>query len=213
MLTIPSLFYSNADINSLYSILNTELSKLCVWFQANKLSLNTNKTNYILFSHKNMKTDPNISLCMQGIKIERVESTKFLGVVIDEKLTWKKHIDYIKLKIAKALGVMNRVRNTLPHKILLLLYQTLILPLLLYCIIIWGSAKMSNLNKLLLLQKRAVRLCTAASFRAPSNPLFLKLKLLKVVDIFNVCTALFMFKLKWSILPLSCTSLVTFCCY
>ena len=90
-----------------------------------------------------------------------------------------------------------------------MLYKALIYPHLIYCIVVWGSAKTSHLNKLLIQQKRAVRLCTASSFRAPSDPLFSKLKLLKIMDIYNVYTALFMFKIKCNNLPTACMSLVS----
>ena len=73
--------------------------------------------------------------------------------MIDEKLNWKSHIEYIRLKMAKDLGVMTRVREILPKDILVTLYYTLIYPHLIYCVRIWGSAKETALNKLFLLQK------------------------------------------------------------
>ena len=150
-----------------------------------------------------------ITLCMYGSPIIRVESTKFLGVFIDEKLTWKTHINHIKLKVSRGLGVMSRVRNILSSIILIKLYHTLIYPHFVYCIIAWGSAKPTLLNKLFILQKRAVRLCTGSGFRTSSNPLFTKLHLLKIGDIYNLYTTMFMFQLKCNTLPNSCLNLVS----
>jgi len=138
---------------------------------------------------------------MNGIAIECVDHIKFLGVMSDEKLNWKCHIEHIRSKIAKGLGVMTRVREILARDILLTLYYTLIYPHLIYCVRIWGSAKESALNKLFVLQKRGIRLCSGARFRAPSSPLFHKLSLLKLPDIYNFYTALFMYKIKHNWLP------------
>jgi hypothetical protein len=69
----------------------------------------------MLFGHKNVKIGQYNSLYIQGNPIQHVESTKFLGMMVDERLTWKKHIDYIKLKISKALDVMSRVSQTLSN--------------------------------------------------------------------------------------------------
>ena len=111
-----------------------------------------------------------------GVIIERVDYTKFLGVLIDSKLNWKKHIDYIRTKISKGIGIMNHVKRNLTKETLTLLYFTLIYPPLSYCIILWGAACRSIIEPLLILQKRAVRYCTGSRYRAASNPLFTSLK-------------------------------------
>ena len=84
-----------------------------------------------------------------------------------------------------------------------MLYNTLIHPYLSYCNIIWGSAKVSSLNSLFLLQKRAVRMCTNSDFKASSGPLFNKLKILKIFDLNKYLTATFLFKFTNNLLPAS----------
>ena len=86
---------------------------------------------------------------------------------------------------------------------MLMLYYTLVFPYLVYCNIVWGSAKSTVINKLLILQKRAVRLCTGSYFRAASNELFKQLRLLKINDINKLQTAMFMMKVKNRVLPQS----------
>ena len=79
-------FYSNAKFINLISTLNVELSKLSNWFKSNKLSINIKKTNYILFGNKHApEKTPELTLYIHGNEIERVESTKFLGVYLDKK--------------------------------------------------------------------------------------------------------------------------------
>ena len=141
--------------------------------------------------------------------MEQVEHTKFLGTFIDSKLNWKKHIEYIALKISKGLGALGRVRNILPQNALLMLYNTMIYPYLTYCNLVWGNASATTLQRLVVLQNRAVRLVTRSKFRSSCNPLFVRLNILKLSDIYKFQIALFMFKVKHHLLPLSCMRYIT----
>ena len=82
-----NLFYSSKSISELQQVLNNELAALSEWFKANRLSLNIDKTSYILFSASNARRVPELSfkLFIESIKVKRVESCKFLGVYLDEK--------------------------------------------------------------------------------------------------------------------------------
>ena len=81
--------------------ISTELEKLKIWFEANKLSLNLTKTNHMVFS--NYKFTPNLCIKICIYYIDKVKSTKFLGVLLDEKLTWKEHIVDVNKKYKKLL--------------------------------------------------------------------------------------------------------------
>ena len=89
-----------------------------------------------------------------------------------------------------------------------MLYNTLIQPYLAYCNIIWGTAKASALNPLFLLQKRVIRICAKSDFRAPSGPLFSKLRILNIFDLNKYLTMLFMFKYMHNLLPISCNTFI-----
>ena len=204
-----NLFFSSRDISHLFVTVNEELDKLSNWFKANKLSLNVKKTNYMLFGNKHLPIAGTYNIIIDYQVLERVEFTKFLGVFIDEKLNWKKHIAHISSKISKGLGAMGRVSNILPKKVLLMLYNALIYPYLTYCNIVWGSACASSLSKLISLQNRAIRLITRSPFRSSCSPLFASLKLLKLMDIVKFQTVQFMFKIKYHLLPPACMHLVT----
>lgn len=200
-----NLFHSDPNIWDLMKSLNEELMLLSNWFKSNKLSLNVKKTNYIIFGRKRIPvSDAQFMLSIDGNVLEQVDNTKFLGVFIDSKLTWSKHIEHVSLKISKGLGIMGRLRNSLPMNILLTLYHTLLYPYLSYCNIVWGCANISLIQKLIVLQKRAIRIITRSSFRSSSNPLFIRLKLLKITDIYKFQIALFIYKFNQSLLPRSC---------
>ena len=136
--------------------------------------------------------------------LEKVESTKFLGVFVDCKLNWATHVSNVSQKISKGLGILSRLRNTLPPNILLTFYYTLIYPYLNYCTLVWGCAGSSILNKVLVLQKRAVRVITSSPYCSESSPLFFRLHILKVSDTYKLQVAMLMFKVKYKLLPLSC---------
>ena len=74
-------------------------------------------------------------------------------------------------------------------------------PYLLYCNVVWGGASLTALNKLSVLQKRAIRAITYSSYRAPSSPLFKQLRILKLYDIYKLQIYMFMYKAKYSLLP------------
>ena len=91
---------------------NTELIKLVMWLNINKLSLNIDKTKYIIFSiKKKVKDMPDVTVGANVV--ERVKSIKFLGVIIDENVSWTEHIYYIKNKISKGIGILCKARKVL----------------------------------------------------------------------------------------------------
>lgn len=100
------------------------------------------------------------------IKRECIVVRDFLGVLVDQHLSWKSHVSYAAKKISKTIGIMSKSRFYLSRKSLLSLYYTLVYPYLNYCNIIWSSNYPSNLNKLLLLQKRIVRIICGAEYLA-----------------------------------------------
>ena len=136
-----NVFLKHNDVKEAYSILNNELTRLSVWFNTNKLTVNTNKTKYIIFKSMNKVIDTaGLELLINGNIIENMTETKFLGVCLDQFLTFKAHIDTIAAKISKAIGIMNRLKYYFPNNILLTIYNALVLPHLHDTITIWGSA-------------------------------------------------------------------------
>ena len=210
-----NILYSNSDIVQLMNTVNSELAILSDWFKANRLSLNVQKTNYIMFGYKNVppsngSQDLNFDIKIENVNILRVEFTKFLGVIIDFKLTWQRHINNIALKISKSLSILSRLRYKLPKNCLLSLYYSLIYPHLSYCIIIWGCASKTLTNKLLILQKLGVRIIDKANYyKCHTDPIYTKLKLLKVTAVYFLSCCLFIYKFKSNMLPEVCSSLLT----
>ena len=156
-----NLLFEHTDLRILFSMVNDELKKIYEWFNANKLSLNADKTKYSLF-HKPSKTD-DLPLLLPKVlindkEIERVGSIKFLGVLLDEHLSWKEHIRYTENKITKNIGLLYRAKPFLGKHSLLTLYYSYIHTYLNYANLSWASTNRTNLKKLLSKQKHAIRI-------------------------------------------------------
>ena len=133
-----SVTYANRDLKTLESEFNEELSKVCMWLIVNKLTLNAEKSNYIIF-HPRQKTlsfHPNIRIIDSNSNtsqpLEMKIMLKYLGILIDSNLSWKCHIDYICQKVSKTIGIIAKLRHFVPRHVLLTLNRSLIFPYLNY---------------------------------------------------------------------------------
>jgi len=199
-----NIFLANRSLSQLINIINGELKLISHWFQTNRLSLNVNKTNFIIFTSPQKKYDLNIvtdQILINGTLIKQVQSIKFLGVYLDQHLNWTTHIDSITGKISKTCGILNKLKYRLPKAILLTIYQSLILPYLQYCAIVWANCSSTKLNSILILQKRAVRAICRIQRLAHSAPYFKNLQILTISDIYTLQVSQFMFKFLSNSLP------------
>ena len=156
----------------------------------------------MLFStRKKSIKNVDITIKINGVPIERVRNTKFLGVIVDEKLSWSNHIDYVASKIAKNIGIICRVRKIFSGNLLRNLYYTFIYPYLLYCNAVWGLACTTQLRKIHIRQKRIIRIICGSGRKDESEPLFKKLKILNIYEINKLRLYLFSYKLCNSMYP------------
>ena len=141
------------------------------------------------------------SVSIDGRRLQLVNCVKFLGVYIDSKLTWSDHICNISSQISKVVGILGRLKYVLPRNALRIIYLTLIYPHLNYCCAIWSAASRCQLNRLNILQKRAIRHITCSKARDHTNDLFKSLHLLKLSDVINVSIATFTYRSLNGVLP------------
>ena len=107
----------------------------------------------------------------------------FLGVILDENLSWKSHLSYLTNKISMSIGVIYKASFCLPLESLRILYFSMIYPYLQYCAIVWGLTYPTSIRRIEVLQKRAIRILDDSAFDAHTGPIFKKLGLLKLNDI------------------------------
>ena len=122
------------------------------WLNANKLSLNLKKSHFILFG----KVKNNlINLTLNGQSIEQTKSTKFLGYIIEDDMSWRMHVKYLCNKISKSVGILRKARQTLYITTLIQLYYSFLYPYLSSGIIIWGQASDNVLSPLVIAHAEA----------------------------------------------------------
>ena len=196
-----NLFISHNDPVYLTTTLSIELNKLSTWFAANRLSLNLSKTNFMVFKPWQKRQSFEFQVSISEQPILRVSETMFLGVFVDENLTWKPHISLLASKLSKSIGIIHKSRFFLSTQSLRTLYNSMILPYLYYCSLAWGGTYKANLQRIVILQKRALRIVNNSTYDANTSPIFKELKLLKFHDIHSFQLGFFMFSLKNSTLP------------
>ena len=189
-----TFLYTGNNLNTLTNNVNTELIKIDEWLKCNKLSINIKKTHYIIFSSKNKIIDDNQQVKINSEPIERVYYTKFLGVFLDSNLNWKKHIEYVSKKISKSIGILCKARKLLNKPTLVNLYYTFVYPYYIYGIQVWGGTYPTNLQKLVLLQKKAIRIITCSKYMASTQNLFTQYKLLRFPEIYKYLVGIFVYK-------------------
>lgn len=196
-----SLFMGGTDVNAMVENFNSQLSRVHVWLRANRLNLNLTKTHSMLFSLNSQIHSGPLHLTVDGALVERVSSTKYLGVLIDDHLTWALHINNISCKLSKSIGILNRVKHFLNRETMLMLYYAFIFPYLTYCFLVWGKAAYVHLQKLTVLQKRAVRVITMSHFMAHTDPLYKELKIVHADDLYRYLCSIFIYKSLKSLFP------------
>ena len=189
------------NLQELVLKMNSEINKLANWFRANKMAVNISKTKYLIFHTKGKKIEnfDDNSIVFDENEIGKPKdpalitplgrifdshpaadqrSYKLLGVLFDETLSFKHHVNFLVNKLSKSLFCLNRAKNFLDPKALKMLYFSLIHSNLIYCIGPLSTMSSSNANKILKIQKKAIRSIAGAKSREPSTPLFQNLKIL-----------------------------------
>ena len=133
-----NLFYSNSNLAELESIVNYNLKMVSDWLTANKVSLNIDKTNFIIFHPPQKVKGHLVKLTIDKREIAQEKFIKYLGLIIDSHLSWKYHILHISKKIKRCIGILSKIRYSVTDVVLVQLYYSLIYPFLTYSLITWG---------------------------------------------------------------------------
>ena len=200
---------SHKNLNILEERCTSEMIKVSDWVNANKLCLNVKKTLYMLFKGKK-KIANEQGIFVDNKQIQKTDQTKFLGIIISDNLSWQTHIDYISKKVSKSIGILYRLSKFLNKSSLLSLYYSLIYPYYIYCNEVWGLEYITNQRKLLILQKRALRIICNKSRLEHTDPLFKECNILKLNDINTSLITNFMFKFYHKDLPNTFDDMFTF---
>lgn len=149
-----------------------DLDILLQYFNANLLSLNLSKTKYMIFRsiYKSIPILP--CLTIANSNIERIESFRYLGMILDSNLNWQSHIDMVCLKISPIIGFIRKASYFIPTKILRNIYFAFIHTIITYGLIVYGNSSKSRLKKVQVLQNRSIKAIYKLPVLYSSNELF-----------------------------------------
>ena len=172
-----SLTIAHSDENILEQRMNHDLCEINTWLIANRLSLNVVKTKYMIVAskHKIKQLDHNFQIKVNQQLLKRERTYKYLGVEIDESLTWGHQIEKILKIVSGAIGALRRVRHLLPQETLISMYNSLVLPYFDYCSTVWETCGKGMTDKLQTLQNRAARVITSSNYEIRSVEILKKL--------------------------------------
>lgn len=191
---------SSPDLPSLRVKIRKSLQNLALWLQTNQLTLNINKTKTMLFS-KGKLPDQKLGITLQNEELVQVNCIKFLGIIVDSNLKWKDHVSNLSTKLASSVGILNKLKNLLPQRILKLIYSSLFLSRVLYGLEVWGFALKGVLKRVVSLQERCFKILGKCS----SKYIYAFCKRANVLPfhlLFRLSVAKFMLKVKHKKAPI-----------
>jgi hypothetical protein len=155
-----NIFVSANTKKLAYECANNVLEAVSNYMKANKLHINRTKCCYMYFNpnKKHASYNEELTLTINNNDIELVHEAKFLGVIIDDKLSWTPHIQNLTKKLKCHIGCINRIKNNIPSGLHKQLYHTLFESHLTYGITVWGGGTYSKLEPLLNMQKKCLRI-------------------------------------------------------
>ena len=147
---------------------------------------------------------------MQGVRLKPSVSVKYLGVYLDNNLSWDNHIYELSKKLSRVNGILSKLRHYVPKLTMLQIYYALFYSHMTYGILVWSLATQKNLDSIFILQKKGIRILNFADYYEHTNPLFLENKIIKFPDIIKTHQLIFANQFKNDMLPDDLNCLFTY---
>ena len=203
-----NILYASKSIKTIETVLNHELKLASTWLCANKLSLNEDKTKLIIFHSRNKVLNENsISIKLNNKKLSLSKSVNYLGLSIDDCLSWNNHISNLSRKLSRANGILSKLRYNAPKNVCISVYYSIFYSHINYGNSVWTLTSEENLNSIRILQKKCLRIINFSEFNAHTNELFSIDKLLKLDDVIEFNHLKIIFEYKNNLLPDTLNSL------
>lgn len=182
-----NLILRNKSLKKINSQANHDLKLITVWLRANKISLNVNKTKILIFRPERKIITKKLNFRISGQKIHISKEVKYLGIILDEQLKWKKHLQTIQQKLSRANGMLSKIRHFVSKEAIRAIYFSLFHCHLGYGCQIWGQAQNDTFKTIEILQNKALRIINfTKDWRKTADPLYLKSDILKLKDNINL---------------------------
>ena len=203
-----NLLFTAKNPNLMSKVINQELKKkLFEWLCSNCLSLNANKTEFLIFRPPRATLKNRVILRLNGVTIFESPKIKYLGIILDSRLSWKHHVNELCKKLGRSLGMIYKTRKLCNETSLRSLYFSLFNSHASYGLAVWGQCLSENFTKIERIQKRTIRAIKFADFNAPSKPLMKELQILSIKDLYSTKIASLMWDYDHGLLPHSLCSL------
>ena len=152
------MYFTASNAQEISSTLTSELAKVNDWLVDNSLFIHPGKTECVLFGTGSRLATANLSVNIDGKELTRVPEYKYLGVILDESLSWNAHVNYLISKVSKRIGILGRTRRSISMHTAGIIYRSFILPVLDYCDTVWNCCGRTNADNIEKLQRRAARI-------------------------------------------------------
>ena len=197
-----NIHFESSDLLHLQKTINKELRKVWKWLESNRLALNIDKTNFVLFHSAAHKLAEHIVLKIGKKKIKHENHVCFLGVLLDSNLSWKTHLNELSKKLSRTVGLFYKIRHYAALDTLVLLYHGLFAPSISYGVSVWGLTYPSMIEPVFVIQKKIMKVITCNEMIAHSIPIFDSLQILRLNDVFQLQLASFVYECVNNLSPL-----------
>ena len=152
------MYFAASNAQEISSTLTSELAKVSDWLVHNSLFIHQGKTECVLFGTGSRLANATLSVNIDGKEPTRVAEYRYLGVILDESLSWNTHVNYLISKVSKRLGILGRTRGSISMHTAGIIYRSFIPPVLDYCDTVWNCCRRINAGYIEKVQRRAARI-------------------------------------------------------
>ena len=178
-----SIIYASKITKTIETNFNCDLKCVSEWLRSNRLSLNVSKTKLLFFRSKNKSIPHNISIKIQDKRITPSSHVKYLGIFVDEHISWNYHVKELSNKLSRANGIISKLRHYAPKSAVLSVYYALFYSHMTYASLVWTLTSKGNLGQISILQKKCIRLINFTQHNSHTSTLFAMDNLLKFENI------------------------------
>ena len=176
------LLIKNKSLKKIKKLINQDLKSLNAWLKANKISLNASKTEILIFRHHNKPLNYDLKIKLDGKRLYPSKYVKYLGILIDSQLNWSYHVKSLVPKLARANGMLAKIRHYVSQESLRSIYFAIFSSLMNYGSHVWGQATNGNVKRIIKLQDKSIRIINFAKYHDPTSELYKNSKILKFED-------------------------------
>ena len=180
------LLIHHKSLKKIKKLLNRDLKSLNEWLKANKISLNAGKTEILIFRHHNKPLNYDLKIKLDGKRLYPSKYVKYLGILIDSQLNWSYHVKSLVPKLARANGMLAKIRHYVSKDSLRSIYFAIFNSIMSYGAHVWGQSVNAHVKRIIKLQDKSIRLINFAKYNEPPSKLYRTSKILKFEDLTRI---------------------------